>query len=102
MAGKACNDYYTAYKKGGGPPCGYTQSGYTKYYYYCMPGDWCYSTYQKKCRVVTACGAGSYYHAYAGAGGPQCGYTQVGYTKTYYYCKPMDTCVSTYQKKCRK
>lgn len=97
-----CGRYYTAFSGAGGPECGSKVSGYSTIYYYCKPGDWCYSTYQKSCRVITACGAGSYYHAYSKAGGAMCGSKTSGYSTIYYYCKPMDTCVSSYQKKCRK
>ena len=91
---------YHAGPKSGGADCGYVYTSY-KVYTYCQPGDYCTSSSQRKCKVVTTCGAGSIYHAYGSAGGAQCGYVYTSYKK-YVYCKPMDSCSSSSQRKCKK
>lgn len=103
-SGTACNALYTSAAASSGAACGSKYLGSSVYqYYYCLPGDYCVSSSQKSCKIITTCGAGAQYHAYASAGGAKCGSKYLGSgVYTYYYCKPLDTCKSSSQKLCQQ
>jgi hypothetical protein len=93
-------DIYTASTSAGGPECGSKMSGMSTIYYYCKPGDSCFSSSLKECSFSgTACGA--FYTSYTGGGGPECGSKMSGMSTIYYYCKPGDYCSSSSQEKCK-
>jgi hypothetical protein len=101
-SGTACDAVYTSYASAGGPECGSKWNGSYYTYFYCKSGDYCNNAASMQCKVVTSCPAGAIYHAYAGAGGPQCGSKWNGSSYTYYYCKPGDLCYNAASRQCKK
>jgi hypothetical protein len=100
MSGDKCGKNYDAYSGAGGPDCGKKSSSGGYLYFFCEPGDYCESSSLRRCRTYENPQLGDLYHAYTGAGGPDCGKQSTSSGYKYYFCKPGDYCESSSLKRC--